>query len=93
MKINSNVSNIINFLNRNFKVKERPILQLKEIKKKKMAMITSINIENTENNIKEKKIMEKGKKLRSTTANISSKLQNNLKENIPTKIKEEFQKK
>ena len=53
-------------------------------------MTTSSNIENTENNIKEKNI--KGKKLRPTTANISSKLQNNLKENIPTEIKEEFQK-
>ena len=52
-----------------------------------MPMTTSNNIENTENNIKEKNIMEKGKKLRLTTANISSKLQNNLKENIPTEIK------
>ena len=90
MKINSNISDVNNFLNRNFKGKERPILQLKENLEKKMPMTTSSNIENTENNIKEKNI--KGKKLRPTTANISSKLQNNLKENIPTEIKEEFQK-
>ncbi len=55
MKINSNFSNINNFLNRNFKGKERPYTAIERNKEKKIPIITSSNIENTENNIKEKK--------------------------------------
>ena len=61
MKINSNGSNINNFLNRNVKGKERPYTAIEKNLEKKMPMTTSSNIENTENNIKEKILWKKVK--------------------------------